>query len=123
MIRIQNLHKYFNKGHQNEIHVINGVDLELPEKGMTAIFGKSGCGKTTLLNVIGGLDSFASGSVTIEHRDVRTNTDDLRNRYIGYIFQNYNLHKEESCFENVAAALRLCGMSDEAEIGAAATII
>lgn len=116
MIRIQNLHKYFNKGHQNEIHVINGVDLELPEKGMTAIFGKSGCGKTTLLNVIGGLDSFASGSVTIEHRDVRTNTDDLRNRYIGYIFQNYNLHKEESCFENVAAALRLCGMSDEAEI-------
>lgn len=116
MIRIQNLHKYFNKGHQNEIHVINGIDLELPEKGMTAIFGKSGCGKTTLLNVIGGLDSFASGSVTIEHRDVKTNTDDLRNRYIGYIFQNYNLHKEESCFENVAAALRLCGMSDEAEI-------
>ena len=116
MIRIQGLHKYFNKGRQNEIHVIDGIDLELPEKGMTAIFGKSGCGKTTLLNVIGGLDSFASGSVTIEQRDVRTNTDDLRNRYIGYIFQNYNLHKEESCFENVAAALRLCGMNDEAEI-------
>ena len=116
MIRIQNLHKYFNKGRQNEIHVINGIDLELPENGMTAIFGKSGCGKTTLLNVIGGLDSFASGSLSIEQCDVRTNTDDLRNRYIGYIFQNYNLHKEESCFENVAAALRLCGMNDEAEI-------
>jgi ABC-type lipoprotein export system ATPase subunit len=116
MIRIQNLHKYFNKGNQNEIHVIDGIDLELPERGMTAIFGKSGCGKTTLLNVIGGLDDFASGSVAIENKDIRTNTDDLRNRYIGYIFQNYNLNKEESCFDNVAASLRLCGMSDESEI-------
>ena len=116
MIRIQNLHKYFNKGNQNEIHVIDGIDLELPESGMTAIFGKSGCGKTTLLNVIGGLDDFASGSVTIENRNIRTNTDDLRNRYIGYIFQNYNLNKEESCFDNVAASLRLCGMSDKDEI-------
>ena len=116
MIRIQNLHKYFNKGNQNEIHVIDGIDLELPESGMTAIFGKSGCGKTTLLNVIGGLDDFASGSVAIENKDIRTNTDDLRNRYIGYIFQNYNLNKDESCFENVAASLRLCGMTDENEI-------
>ena len=116
MIRIQNLHKYFNKGNQNEIHVIDGIDLELPESGMTAIFGKSGCGKTTLLNVIGGLDDFASGSVAIENKDIRTNTDDLRNRYIGYIFQNYNLNKDESCFENVAASLRLCGMTDEDEI-------
>ena len=116
MIRIQKLHKYFNKGNQNEIHVIDGIDLELPERGMTAIFGKSGCGKTTLLNVIGGLDDFASGSVTIEGKDIRTGTDDLRNRYIGYIFQNYNLNKEESCFENVAASLRLCGMTDEEEI-------
>ena len=116
MIRIQGLHKYFNKGKQNEIHVINDITLELPEKGMTAIFGKSGCGKTTLLNVIGGLDSFASGTLTVEGKDIRTDTDDLRNRYIGYIFQNYNLHKDRSCFENVADALRLCGMKDEEEI-------
>lgn len=112
MIKLQGLHKYFNKGRQNEIHVINDVSLELPEKGMVAIFGKSGCGKTTLLNVIGGLDSFASGSLTIEGQDVRRNTDVIRNRYIGYIFQNYNLNKSETCFENVADALRLCGMTD-----------
>jgi len=116
MIRIQNLHKYFNKGRPNEIHVIDGVSLELPERGMTAIFGKSGCGKTTLLNVIGGLDGFASGSVTVDGRDVRTDTDDLRNREIGYIFQNYNLHKDRSCFENVADALRLCGLNDGEEL-------
>ena len=62
MISVKNLHKYFNKGKQNENHIINDVSLELPDKGMVAIFGKSGCGKTTLLNVIGGLDGFAAGS-------------------------------------------------------------
>ncbi len=118
MIRIQNLHKFFNKGRQNEIHVINDVSLELPESGMVAIFGKSGCGKTTLLNVIGGLDRYASGSLTVEGRDIRENTDVIRNRYIGYIFQNYNLQKSETCFDNVADALRLCGMTDPDQIEA-----
>ncbi|MBQ9112184.1 MAG: ABC transporter ATP-binding protein/permease [Clostridia bacterium] len=116
MIGIRSLNKYFNKGKQNEIHVINDVSLELPDRGMVAIFGKSGCGKTTLLNVIGGLDSFGSGSLTIEGKDIRSDTDRIRNKYIGYIFQNYNLNKSESCFDNVADALRLCGMTDEAQI-------
>ena len=48
MIGIKSLHKFFNKGKQNEIHVINDVSLELPERGMVAVCGKSGCGKTTL---------------------------------------------------------------------------
>ncbi len=116
MIGVKSLHKFFNKGKQNEIHVINDVSLELPERGMVAVFGKSGCGKTTLLNVIGGLDGFASGELTVEGKDIRKNTDDVRNRYMGYIFQNYNLNKEESCFDNVADALRLCGMTDKAKI-------
>lgn len=116
MIGIKGLHKFFNKGKQNEIHVINDVTLDLPERGMCAIFGKSGCGKTTLLNVIGGLDGFASGSLSIEGNNIAKNTDDIRNKYIGYIFQNYNLNKSESCFDNIAAALRLCGMKDEDEI-------
>ena len=83
MISIKGLHKFFNKGNQNEIHVINGVDLELPDKGMVAIFGKSGCGKTTLLNVIGGLDGFAEGEISIEGQPLSKNTDDIRNRYVG----------------------------------------
>ena len=112
MIRIQNLHKFFNKGRQNEIHVINDVSLELPEKGLVAVFGKSGCGKTTLLNVIGGLDSFHSGELTLDGMEMKTNADELRNRYIGYIFQNYHLNKNETCFDNVANALRLCGITD-----------
>ena len=116
MISIKGLHKFFNKGRQNEIHVINDVNLDLPEKGIVAIFGKSGCGKTTLLNVIGGLDGFAQGSVTVEYQNIRDNTDDIRNQYIGYIFQNYNLNKEETCFDNVADALRLCGITNEEQI-------
>ena len=116
MISIKGLHKFFNKGRQNEIHVINDVTLDLPERGMVAIFGKSGCGKTTLLNVIGGLDRFAEGSLTIEGQDIKKNTDVLRNKYVGYIFQNYNLNKGESCFDNVADALRLCGIVDEGVI-------
>ena len=116
MISIKSLHKFFNKGKQNEIHVINDITLDLPERGMTAIFGKSGCGKTTLLNVIGGLDGFAEGSLTIEGKSIVKNTDEIRNKYIGYIFQNYNLNNSESCFDNVASALRLCGMRDEEEI-------
>ncbi len=116
MIRIQGLHKFYNKGRQNEIHVIDDVSLELPERGMVAIFGKSGCGKTTLLNVIGGLDKFSEGTLTVDGEDITGNTDDIRNQYIGYIFQNYNLNKSESCFDNVADALRLCGMTDAAEI-------
>ncbi|MBR2370381.1 MAG: ABC transporter ATP-binding protein/permease [Clostridia bacterium] len=116
MISIKGLHKYFNKGKSNEIHVINDVSLELPESGMVAIFGQSGCGKTTLLNVIGGLDGFSEGSLTIEGQDVDKKGDDIRNQYVGYIFQNYNLNRLETCYENVANALRLCGMEDEAEI-------
>lgn len=116
MINIKGINKYFNKGKQNEIHVINDVTLQLPEKGMVAMFGKSGCGKTTLLNVIGGLDGFASGSVEILGENIKRNTDTIRNKYIGYIFQNYNLNKEISCFDNVADALRLCGITDKDEI-------
>ena len=113
MIKINSLQKYFNRGKGNEIHVLNDITMELPERGMVAIFGRSGCGKTTLLNVIGGLDSYLSGSVEIDGEKITTNSDALRNRHIGYIFQNYNLSSGDTCFDNVAAALRLCGMSDK----------
>ena len=116
MIELKQVNKYFDKGSANEIHVINDVTLSLPASGMVAVFGKSGCGKTTLLNVIGGLDRFDSGSLTIDGQEIGIDTDTTRNAYIGYIFQNYNLHAGETCFSNVAAALRLCGMTDEGEI-------
>ena len=116
MIKINSLNKYFNRGKENEIHVINDISLDLPERGMVAIFGKSGCGKTTLLNVIGGLDSFSSGSLEIDGADISGRTDEIRNKYVGYVFQNYNLNKSVSCFDNVSDALMIAGMRDAAEI-------
>lgn len=113
ILRIDNAQKYYNRGRENEIHVMNGISLSLPESGMIAIFGKSGCGKTTLLNTIGGLDSLASGSIEIFGENLANDPDIIRNRYTGYIFQNYNLNVGETVFENVADALRLCGVEDE----------
>ena len=89
-VRITNAHKYYNKGKSNELHVMDNVTLELPESGMVAIFGQSGCGKTTLLNAVGGLDRIASGSIELFGQNIREDTDTLRNKYVGYIFQNYN---------------------------------
>lgn len=116
IIKIKNAHKYYNKGKNNEIHVMNDVNLELPEAGMVAVFGRSGCGKTTLLTAVGGLDSIAGGSIELFGQSIRKDTDTLRNKYIGYIFQNYNLNARQTVFENVAASLRLCGMDKEEEI-------
>ena len=116
MIKINQVNKYYNKNKSNEIHVLNDISLELPDTGMVAIFGRSGCGKTTLLNVIGGLDKYSDGTIYIDNENIRTDTDTLRNREIGYIFQNYNLNNKETCFDNVASALKLCGMNNKNEI-------
>ena len=91
IVRLTNADKYYNRGKSNEIHVIDNISLELPESGMVAIFGRSGCGKTTLLNAIGGLDKTSGGSIEVFGESISggsDNTDAVRNRYIGYIFQN-----------------------------------
>ena len=115
-VRITHAHKYYNKGKSNELHVMDNVTLELPVSGMVAIFVQSGCGTPTLLNAVGGLAKIASGSIELFGQSIREDTDTLRNKYVGYIFQNYNLNVTETVYENVSAALRLCGMTDENEI-------
>ncbi len=117
IVRLRSADKYYNRGGQNQIHVMNSISLDLPESGMIAIFGKSGCGKTTLLNAIGGLDRISSGRIEVFGQNIKDNADEIRNRYIGYIFQNYNLNVKQTVYENVANALLLCGMTDEEEIG------
>lgn len=120
MIKIEKLNKYFFKRKSNEIHVINDVTLELPEKGLVVLLGPSGSGKTTLLNVLGGLDKPHSGVIDFDGEVISKYQshvwDKIRNRKIGYIFQNYNLLTELTVYENIEIALNMAGITDKAEI-------
>ncbi len=120
MIKLVNVNKYFNKRKSNEIHVINNTSIELEDKGLVTFLGNSGCGKTTLLNAIGGLDKVNSGDIYIDNerltRRIGGKKDEIRNAYIGYIFQNYNLIEDQTVFFNVEIVLRMMGIKDKEEI-------
>ena len=102
-IKVENIVKTFNRHSRNANKVLKGVSFELPEKGLTCIFGKSGSGKTTLLNIIGGLET--SGK-----------TDKIRNAKIGFIFQNYYLEKGYTIAEILRNQMIIAGFKDEKEI-------
>lgn len=116
MIKGTNLNKYFFKGKKNEIHVINDITIELPEKGLVAIFGPSGGGKTTLLNVLSGLDK-TKGSIDFygtHFNNYKMNKwDRLRTYEVGYIFQNYLLIEELTVYDNIKMTLEMIGIKDE----------
>lgn len=120
MISLRNLHKYYNKNKSNQIHVINNTTLDFPKTGLVALTGPSGCGKTTLLNVIGGLDSFHSGEIIFNDVSIRhynpLQWDMLRNEKVGYIFQNYNLILSKTVYENIEIALNMAGLYDKAKV-------
>lgn len=120
MISLNNLDKYFYRHKKNEIHVINNTSLELNDSGLVCLLGPSGCGKTTLLNCIGGLDKVNSGSIVINGQKINKNNfhkmDKIRNLNIGYIFQDYKLVDEWTVFDNVAVALKMCGVKNKKEI-------
>ena len=116
MIKANNLNKYFFRRKRNEIHVINNVSIDLPEKGLVVLFGPSGGGKTTLLNVLGGLDK-ADGSICFFGSDFDKykmgKWDKLRTYDIGYVFQNYLLVEELSVYENIKLTLDMIGITDK----------
>jgi len=120
MIKINNLNKYFFKRKSNEIHVINDISLELPEKGLVVLLGPSGSGKTTLLNVLGGLDKPYNGEIDFDGEVISRYKshvwDKIRNRKIGYIFQNYNLLTDLTVYENISISLNMAGITDKEEI-------
>ncbi len=117
MIKITNLNKYFYRHKQNEIHVINNTSIEFPETGLVAILGESGCGKTTLMNVLGGLDRFNSGTIEIDdyqfNKYQARKIDRMRNEKIGYIFQNYLLLPQETVYNNLMLTLNMYKLSQK----------
>ncbi len=115
-IKVENIVKTFNRHSRNANKVLKGVSFELPEKGLTCIFGKSGSGKTTLLNIIGGLEKADSGKVYIDGECTSGKTDKIRNAKIGFIFQNYYLEKGYTIAEILRNQMIIAGVKDEKEI-------
>ena len=119
MIKVNNLNKYYHKGKDNEIHVINNTNLVLPNSGFIVFLGASGSGKTTLINVIAGLDK-AKGEITyddVTFKNYKMNKiDKFRRENIGYVFQNYNLLPNITVYENLRLALELMNITNKEEV-------
>ena len=120
MLKLIKVNKYFHKRKKNQIHVIDNTSLELGNTGLVALLGDSGCGKTTLLNAIGGLDKIKSGSIYIDEEKISSRwihkVDRIRNLHIGYIFQDYKLIDYLSVYDNVAIVLKMLGIKNKQEI-------
>ena len=113
MLKLSQIKKDYVVG-DTLVHALKGVDLEFRENEFVAILGHSGCGKTTLLNIIGGLDQYSSGDLIINNKSTKRFTDadwdSYRNHSIGFVFQAYNLIPHQTVLSNVELALTLSGV-------------
>jgi len=115
ILKISKLHKRYNEGKSNEVHALRGVELTVRKGDMMAIMGSSGCGKTTLLNMIGSLDRRSAGEIIIDGVDTSTLSDEQKTAFrrdnIGFIFQLFNLFPFLTAVENVETPLLLRGIN------------
>lgn len=116
VLKAEGLTKTYRTGPQS-VTVWENIDLEILAGESLAIVGASGSGKTSLLNVLGGLDSLDSGTVTINGQDIQTLSGEqrtkLRNRDIGFVYQFHHLLPEFTAIENVMMPLLLAGIPDD----------
>jgi lipoprotein-releasing system ATP-binding protein len=114
VLEARNLYKSFPGGpDEAELHVLQGMELQVPEASITSIIGSSGSGKSTLLHILGGLDRADKGEVFWDSKNISEyKTDDLadfRNKYIGFVFQFHHLLPEFTALENVAMPALIAG--------------
>ena len=113
MLKLKSIRKDYLAG-ESTVHALKGIDLEFRENEFVAILGHSGCGKTTLLNIIGGLDQYTAGDLIINGKSTKHFTDgdwdSYRNHSIGFVFQSYNLIPHQTVLSNVELALTLSGV-------------
>ena len=104
MLKLKGIKKDYLTGDQ-KVEALKGVDLEFRNNEFVSILGQSGCGKTTLLNIIGGLDKYSDGNLMIAGRSTKNYSDRdwdvYRNHRIGFIFQSYNLIPHQTILGNV----------------------
>ena len=113
MLKLTNIVKDYDVA-SNPVRALKGVSIEFRPSEFVAILGQSGCGKTTLLNIIGGLDRYTSGDLIIRGKSTRKyksrDWDTYRNHSVGFVFQSYNLIPHQSVLANVELALTLSGV-------------
>lgn len=114
MLELNQIVKNYKVG-DTEIHALKGVSVKFRENEFVSVLGQSGCGKTTLLNIIGGLDQYTSGDLIINGKSTKQykdkDWDTYRNHSIGFVFQSYNLIPHQTVLSNVELALTLSGVS------------
>lgn len=116
MLQCKNIIKDYVSGDEI-VHALKGVSLSFREHELVSILGQSGCGKTTFLNIIGGLDHYTSGDLIINGKSTKDYSDKdwdtYRNHQVGFVFQSYNLIMHQSVLSNVELALTLTGVNKE----------
>ncbi len=114
MLQLKNITKDYLSGDM-KVQALKGIDLEFRKSEFVSILGQSGCGKTTLLNIIGGLDRYTDGDLIINGKSTKQfkdkDWDAYRNYSVGFVFQNYNLIPHQTVLSNVELALTLSGVS------------
>ena len=114
MLELKNVVKEYPAG-DGKIVALKGIDLQFRKSEFVSILGRSGCGKTTMLNIIGGLDQYTSGDLIINGTSTKDfkdrDWDSYRNHSIGFVFQSYNLIPHQTVLQNVELALTLSGVS------------
>ena len=113
MLEIRQLHKSYPIG-DSSLHVLKGIDLSVSDGEMVAIMGSSGSGKSTLLNIIGMLDEADEGDYVLDSVKIENLTEKkaavYRNKFLGFIFQSFNLINYKNALENVALPLYYQGL-------------
>ena len=108
MIRLNQINKSYSLG-QNKMHVLKGIDVHVKEGELVSIMGSSGSGKSTLLNILGLLDNYDTGDYYLNNMLIRdlsqTKAAQLRNKFLGFVFQSFNLLSFKNAVENVALPL------------------
>jgi len=126
MIQLSEAKKIYGKG-ESTVHALSGITLTIQKGEFVAISGKSGCGKTTLLNIIGLLDNLTEGHYTLNGQDVRHLSEKakarLRFQTFGYIFQSFNLLSSHTVVENVALPLGYAGVPKQERLARAAEML
>ena len=114
MIKIEKLHKSYPIG-KDSLHVLKGIDLHIKAGEFVSIMGSSGSGKSTLLNIVGLLDVHDEGDYYLNGQLIKDMNEKkaalLRNKFLGFIFQSFNLISYKTALENVALPLYYKGMA------------